>query len=203
MEQEVLYDYMLVIHPDAQTVQDVSMFKHLIAEELGPFNGAFTQAHISLFRSEFPERYEADFIQMLESMVTDLSAFTVYTSRIDHCRQGEARHMLYVNVANPKPVEDLHKKILHTFELKASAYKPHITLARSINTQQFNQLAPYFSNKMFVRSFHCHSFSLLRKPAKGGRYEILREFQFGKEQSVDQSLFEHTQAVERRLAVRA
>lgn len=203
MEQEVLYDYMLVIHPDAQTVQDVSMFKHLIAEELGPFNGAFTQPHISLFRSEFPERYQTDFIQMLETLATALSAFTVYTSRIDHCRQGESSHMLYVNVANPKPVEDLHRKILHTFELKAGSYKPHITLARSINTQQFNQLAPYFTNKMFVRSFHCHSFSLLRKPSKGGRYEVIREFQFGKDQSADQSLFQHTQAVERRLPVRA
>jgi len=194
---------MLVIHPDAQTVQDVSMFKHLIAEELGPFNGAFTQPHIALFRSEFPERYEGDFIQMLETLATDLSAFTVYTSRIDHCRQGESRHMLYVNVANPKPVEDLHKKIMHTFELKTGSYKPYIALARSINTQQFNQLAPYFSNKMFVRSFHCHSISLLKKPVKGGRYETIREFNFGKDQSADQSLFQHTQAVERRLAVRA
>lgn len=194
---------MLVIHPDAQTVQDVSMFKHLIAEELGPFNGAFTQPHIALFRSEFPERYEGDFIQMLETLATDLSAFTVYTSRIDHCRQGESRHMLYVNVANPKPVEDLHKKIMHTFELKAGSYKPYIALTRSINTQQFNQLAPYFSNKMFVRSFHCHSISLLKKPVKGGRYETIREFNFGKDQSADQSLFQHTQAVERRLAVRA
>ena len=82
MEQEVLFDYMLVLQPDAQTVQDVSMYKHLIAEELGPFPGAFSQAHIALFRSEFPERYEGEFVQMLEALVTDQSAFTVYTSRI-------------------------------------------------------------------------------------------------------------------------
>ncbi len=191
MEQEVLYDYMLVIHPDAQTVQDVNMFKHLIAEELGPFPGAFTQAHISLFRSAFPERYEADFIQMLEALVAGQSAFTIYTSRIDHCRHGESRHMFYVNVANPKPVEELHKKILQTFELKAHAYKPHITLARAISQQQFQQLAPYFANRMFVRSFHCHSFSLMRRPAEGSRYELVREFTFGLDQASDNTLFYH------------
>jgi 2'-5' RNA ligase len=192
MEQEVLYDYMLVIQPDAQTVQDVSMFRHLISEELGALPGTFTQAHISLFRSEFPERYEADFIGMLEKVVMDQSAFTIYTSRIDHCKQGELKHMLYVNVANPKPVEELHRKILQTFELKTNSYKPHITLARAINHQQMNQLAPYFSNKMFVRSFHCHSFSLLKKPAgSAGKYEVVREFLFGKDHPSDHPLFTH------------
>lgn len=192
MEQEVLYDYMLVIHPDAQTVQDVSMYRHLIAEELGPVPGAFTQAHISLFRSEFPERYEADFMHMLEGLVMQQSAFTVYTSRIDHCKQGDTRHMLYINVANPKPVEDLHRKILQTFELQAGTYRPHITLARAINHQQFNQLAPYFSNKMFVRSFHCHSFSLVKKRVgTQDKYELVKEFQFGKDHPSDHPLFNH------------
>lgn len=191
MENEVLNDYMLVIHPDAQTLQDVSIFRHLISEELGVDQAAFSQAHISLFRSEFPERYEADFISMLESVVQNQSAFTIYTSRIDHRKQGESRHMFYVNVANPKPVEELHKKILHTFELKPGAFKPHIALARSINNQQFNQLAPYFSSKMFVRSFHCHSFSLLKKPANGQQYEVVKEFLFGRDNASEHPLFNH------------
>ncbi|QEH41753.1 2'-5' RNA ligase family protein [Chitinophaga sp. XS-30] len=192
MEQEVIYDYMLVIQPDAQTVQDVSMFRHLISEELGALPGTSTQAHIALFRSEFPRQYETDFVNMLEQVVGDQTAFTIYTSRIDHCKQGDTRHMLYVNVANPKPVEDLHRKILQAFELKPGGYKPHITLARAISHQQFNQLAPYFSNKMFVRSFHCHSFSLLRKPAgSNDRYEVVREFRFGKDVPSDHPLFNH------------
>lgn len=193
MENEVLYDYMLVIQPDTQTVQDVNMFKHLIAEELGPVPGVFAQAHIPLFRSEFPERYEQDFVVMLQEMIADQSAFTVYTSRIDHCKQGESRHMFYVNIANPKPVEDLHRKILRTFEVKPQAFKPHIMLARAINHQQFNQLAPYFSNKMFVRSFHCHSFRLLRKPVLsnnlGNNYELVKEFRFGKDHPSNHRLF--------------
>ncbi|MGN7721873.1 2'-5' RNA ligase family protein [Chitinophaga sp. 22620] len=191
MEQDVLYDYMLVLQPDAQTVQDVSMYKHLIAEELGPSPGAFSQAHIALFRSEFPARYEAEFILMLDALVADQSAFTVYTSRIDHCRQGETKHMFYVNVANPRPVEELHRRILDAFELKAGSYKPHITLARSVSQQHFNQLAPYLANKMFVRSFHCQSFSLLRKPVGGGKYETVREFMFGKDTPARHPLFNH------------
>ncbi|WP_343702276.1 2'-5' RNA ligase family protein [Chitinophaga sp.] len=190
MENEVMYDYMLVIHPDAQTLQDVSIFRHLISEELGMDQAAFSQAHIALFRSEFPEKYEADFTGMLEEMVQEQSAFTIYTSRIDHSKQGE-RHMFYVNVANPKPVEELHRKILRTFELKPGTFKPHMALVRSVNTQQFNRLAPYFANKMFVRSFHCHSFSLVRKPAGGQRYELVREFRFGRDNASEHPLFNH------------
>lgn len=190
MENEVFNDYMLVIHPDAQTLHDISIFRHLIAEELGMDQAAFSQAHIALFRSEFPEKYEADFISMLEGVVEEQSAFTVYTSRIDHSTQGD-RHMLYVNVANPKPVEELHKKILHTFELKPGTFRPHLALARSMNAQQFNRLAPYFSNKMFVRSFHCHSFSLLKKRANGQGYEMVKEFLFGRDTAAEHPLFNH------------
>ncbi|MGX5820565.1 2'-5' RNA ligase family protein [Chitinophaga lutea] len=191
MENEVLHDYMLVIHPDAQTLQDVSIFRHLISEELGLDPSAFPQAHIALFRSEFPERYEADFVTMLEGLAEGLSPFTVYTSRIDHRELADGRHLLYVNVANAKPVEELHRKILHTFELRPQAYKPHISLSRAVNAQQFGRLASYFSNKVFVRSFHCHSFSLLKKPAGGRQFEPVREFQFGKDHPSEHPLFNH------------
>ncbi|WP_126248852.1 2'-5' RNA ligase family protein [Chitinophaga rhizosphaerae] len=189
MEQEVLHDYMLVVHPDAQTVQDVSMYKHLIAEELGSAPGSFTQAHIALFRSEFPERYEQVFVTMLEGLVANQSAFTVYTSRIDHARQSNGRHMFYVNVANPKPLEDLHKKVLTAFELEPASYRPHIALARSLQPHQFTQLSPYLSGKVFVRSFHCHSFSLMKRAAGSDRYELVREFTFGKEVPSSNPLF--------------
>ena len=189
MEQEVLHDYMLVVHPDAQTVQDVSMYKHLIAEELGSAPGSFTQAHIALFRSEFPERYEQVFVTMLEGLVANQSAFTVYTSRIDHARQSNGRHMFYVNVANPKPLEDLHKKVLTAFELEPASYRPHIALARSLQPHQFTQLSPYLSGKVFVRSFHCHSFSLMKRAAGSDRYELVREFNFGKEVPSSNPLF--------------
>ncbi|WP_341840531.1 2'-5' RNA ligase family protein [Chitinophaga caseinilytica] len=188
-EQEVLHDYMLVVHPDAQTVQDVSMYKHLIAEELGSAPGSFTQAHIALFRSEFPERYEQVFVTMLEGLVANQSAFTVYTSRIDHARQSNGRHMFYVNVANPKPLEDLHKKVLTAFELEPASYRPHIALARSLPPHQFTQLSPYLSGKVFVRSFHCHSFSLMKRAAGSDRYELVREFTFGKEVPSSNPLF--------------
>ncbi|RPE09066.1 2'-5' RNA ligase family protein [Chitinophaga lutea] len=191
MENEVFNDYMLVIHPDAQTLHDISIFRHLISEELGIDQAAFSQAHIALFRSEFPEKYEADFISMVEEMVQEQSAFTIYTSRIDHSKQGDSKHLFYVNVANPKPVEELHKKIMHTFEVKPGTFRPHIALARAVNSQQFNQLAPYFANKMFVRSFHCHSFSLLKKQPDGRRYEVVREFQFGKDNASEHPLFTH------------
>ncbi|WP_109698843.1 2'-5' RNA ligase family protein [Chitinophaga deserti] len=189
MEQEVLHDYMLVVHPDAQTVQDVSMYKHLIAEELGSNPAAFSQAHIALFRSEFPERYEQVFVTMLEGLVADQSAFTVYTSRIDHGRHANGRHTFYVNVANPKPLEELHRKVLRAFELEPGSYRPHIALARSLQPHQFTQLAPYLSGKVFVRSFHCHSFSLLKRLAGSDRYELVREFNFGKEVPSSHPLF--------------
>lgn len=193
MKEETLYDYLLVINPDAQTAGDVNRFKKVIAHEIGNYPGAHSKAHISLFRSEFPDRYEESFTKMLEKLADELSAFTIYTSRIDHFKHGEHKRSIYVNVANPKPVEDLHRKILQLFELRVNSYKPHITLARAIATEDFARVYPHFENKLFVRSFHCHSFVLLKRPATGGAYEIAHEFVFGNNESAG-TLFDRSES---------
>ncbi|WP_295117251.1 2'-5' RNA ligase family protein [uncultured Chitinophaga sp.] len=189
MKEEALYDYLLVINPDAQTAGDVSRFKGLIANEIGSYTGLHSKAHISLFRSEFPDRYEDTFTTLLERLANELSGFTIYTSRIDYFKHGEQKRTIYVNVANPKPLEELHRRILQLFELKVNSFKPHITLARAIPTASFNQVYPHFENKLFVRSFHCQSFILLKRPVTGGVYEIAHEFVFGNQEAADGPLF--------------
>ncbi|MCK7553897.1 2'-5' RNA ligase family protein [Chitinophaga sedimenti] len=191
MIEEALYDYLLVINPDAETAADVKRFKGMIANEIGSYTGLHSKAHISLFRSEFPDRYEETFTRMLDKLSNELSAFTIYTSRVDHFKHGDHKRTIYVNVANPRPVEELHRRIVQLFELKVNSFKPHITLARAIPTEAFNQVYPQFENKLFVRSFHCHSFLLLKRPAAGGSYEIAKEFVFGNHEMADGPLFHH------------
>jgi len=189
--EETLYDYLLVINPDGQIAADVKKFKQQIANELGPYNSLYSPAHISLFRSEFPERFQEDFVTILEMIALKQGPFAVYTARFDHFNHGDAKRTIYVNVANPKPLNELHKKILQAFELKPHAFKPHITLARAISTPEFEKVYQQFDNQLFVRSFNCKSFRLIRRPASGGKYELVREFLFGDMEHVEGSLFNH------------
>lgn len=189
--EESLYDYLLVINPGTHIAGDVKALKQLIARELGLYGSRYSQAHISLFRSVFPEKYQDDFIFLLDSIARKQSGFTLYTSRFDHFNHGADKRTIYVNVANPKPISELHKKILQEFEIRPRDYKPHITVARSISTTEFEKVYNHFDNQMFVRSFHCNSFLLLRKPAAGGNYEPVREFVFGDEAYRDGSLFNY------------
>jgi 2'-5' RNA ligase len=177
--QETIYDYLLVVNPGNQVAGDVKALKQMIADELGIYGSRFSQAHISLFRSEFSEKYEQDFVQLLEQVAAQQSGFTLYTSKFDHFEHGAAKRTIYINVANPKPVAELHHKLLQAFNIKPGTFKPHITVARAISTPEFHKVYDHFSNQVFVRSFHCNSFTLLRKPAAGGHYEPVKEFFFG------------------------
>jgi 2'-5' RNA ligase len=190
-EQETLYDYLLVVTPGSQINNDVKAMKKLIAQELGFNANRVSQAHISLFRSVFPEKYQDDFTYLLDSIAKKQSGFTLYTSRFDHFEHGEDKRTIYVNVANPKPMAELHKKILQEFEIKPTIYKPHIALARAISTTEFNRVYDHFNNQIFVRSFQCKSYTLLRKPASGGNYEVVKEFVFGNEVAKEKTLFNY------------
>ncbi|HEY0274090.1 MAG TPA: 2'-5' RNA ligase family protein [Chitinophaga sp.] len=190
-EEDRLFDYLLVINPDTQVSEDVKGMKMQLAHALGYYNSQFFKAHISLFRSEFPERFEARFIGMLEELARRLHGFTIYTSRLERFDHGTSKHTIYVNVANPKPVAALHQKIMQLFGIGGGHFKPHITVARGINTEQLEKLSPHVHNQLFVRSFDCHSFLLLRKPAAGGYYEVVKEFTFGESEAQGNTLFNH------------
>jgi 2'-5' RNA ligase len=181
LEQETLYDYLLVVNPGTNVTNDVAALKKMIAQELGMYGSRLSQAHISLFRSVFPERFQDDFVQLLDNIASKQSGFTLYTSRFDHFEHGPDKRTIYINVANPKPLAELHKRILQEFEIAPGTFKPHITIARAIATREFDKVYDHFYNQVFVRSFQCRSFMLLRKPAAGGNYEPVKEFIFGDE----------------------
>lgn len=180
-EQESLYDYLLVVNPGTHINNDVMALKRMVAQELGISNTQFSQANISLFRSVFPVRFEDDFVNLLDNIAGKQSGFTLYTSRFDHFEQQQDKRTIFINVANPKPIVELHKKILQEFDIKSTPYKPHITIARGMNTREFDLVYDHFYNQVFVRSFQCKSFTLLRKQAAGGQYETVKEFFFGDE----------------------
>lgn len=190
-QDDNLYDYLLVVNPDKGTSEEILEYKRVIANELGYFNSFHADPHITLFRSVFPERFQEGFINVLNEVAKSQSGFTIYTSKFDHFSHAENKHTIYVNVANPKPLLELHKRVLHLFELRSNSFRPHITLARAISATAFNKVYSHFDNQLFVRSFQCRSFSLLRKPVSGGRYEVISELTFGDIEHMDGSLFPH------------
>ncbi|PUZ24320.1 2'-5' RNA ligase [Chitinophaga costaii] len=191
LEEEKTFDYLLVIHPDSQVSEDVKGMKMQLANALGYYNSQFSNAYISLFRSEFPERFEASFIDMLETVSRRQHGFTIYTSRLEKFDLGNSKHTIYVNVANPKPVTELHRKIMQLFSIGGGQFKPHITVARAINSAQLEKVHPHVHNQLFVRSFECHGFLLLRKPVRGGHYEVVKAFTFGDTEAQGNTLFNH------------
>lgn len=189
--KEEMYDYLLVVNPDIQISREVKQLKEQLVSVLGNYQGLHTPAHIALFRSEFPERFEDAFMDLLEGVAKTQGAFTVYTSRVAYFKQSDERHHLYVHVANPKPLVALHQSILQAFDLKPHTFQPHVMLARGLDAGDIYRVLPYFDNQVFVRSFSCQRFSLLKRPSGGGVYTYVRDFVFGDIEHMSGSLFNH------------
>ena len=188
---EEVFDYLLVVNPDALISGDVSRIRQFVATELNVPALSAAPVHLPLFRSAFPERFQEDFITMLEEVARKQAGFAIYTSKIDAYRHTNGQNSIFINVANPKPLIELNRNILQAFELKPQAFKPHLMLARGVQDAEVNMLMPLLAQQLFVRSFNCHCFSLLKRPAAGGKYERVRDFVFGDIEHMAGSLFNY------------
>ena len=188
---EELFDYLLVVNPDAVVAKDVNRVRQFIATTLEDSAVVNTPVYVPLFRSEFPERFEADFIDMVEEVAKRQSGFAIYTSRLETLKHADGRQSICVNVANPKPLVELHKSIMQAFELKPQAFRPHMTLARGLSEAAIEKVLPALTQRLFVRSFNCHCFTLMRRPAAGGKYEKVKDIVFGDIEHMTGSLFNY------------
>lgn len=188
---EELFDYLLVVNPDAAVSKDVTRVRQFVATELNDVGMSGAPVHVALFRSAFPERFQEDFISMLEEVARKQAGFAVYTSKMDAFRHADGHNSVFINVANPKPLVELHRNIMQAFELKPQSFKPHIMLARGLHDAEVNMVMPLLAQQLFVRSFNCHCFSLLKRPAAGGKYERIKDFVFGDIEHMVGSLFNY------------
>ncbi|MFB6453682.1 2'-5' RNA ligase family protein [Chitinophaga sp. Hz27] len=189
--EESMSDYLVVVNPDVIVTKDIIRIRQFIAREIGDESMVGSAVHIPLFRSVFPERFEQDFIELLEGVSRKQAGFAIYTSRVDSHRNADGRDSLFINVANVKPLVALHQQLLQAFELPMQDYRPHIMVAGRIQNTAFARVLPQISQQMFVRSFNCHCFSLLKRGAVGGKYVKVRDFVFGDIEHMVGSLFNY------------
>ncbi|MBV7529371.1 2'-5' RNA ligase family protein [Chitinophaga sp. sic0106] len=188
---EVLYDYLVVVNPDVLVSKDIVRIRQFIGREIGDEGMVNPSVQIPLFRSVFPERFQEVFMETLEGIAKEQGGFAVYTSRIDSHQHADGRSSIFVNVANVKPLVSLQRALLQRFDLPQQDYRPHIMVAGRIEHPGLSRLLPQLSQQMFVRSFNCHCFSLLRRPSSGGKYERVRDFVFGDIEHMVGSLFNY------------
>jgi 2'-5' RNA ligase len=191
---EEVFDYLVVVQPDALVAKDVTRVRQFVATELNDTMMSTAPVHVALFRSAFPARFQHDFIDMLEEVARKQAGFAIYTAKIDALRHADGHNSVFINVANPKPLMDLHRSIMQTFELKPQSFKPHIMLARGLQDAEVQMIMPLLAQQIFVRSFNCHCFSLLKRPASGGKYERVKDFVFGDIEHMVGSLFNYAAA---------
>jgi len=179
----ILYEYLLVISPDQKLLTALSQIKNQFQSLYGCEYSASLIPHITLI----------NFVQLERNMEKVVDYFGRFSKRVNPFEVqlcgfgGFANHTIFANVATKRPivkiVEDMQTKFSGLLQpLKHSAphfiFNPHITIARKMSENQYNNAWEEWHNKEFNAIFEVSEMILLKRKITGGKCETVAKFKF-------------------------
>ena len=95
-------------------------------------------------------------------------------------------HTIYINVTTKIPIQNIVKQIKQAQQLLKTTNEhkpnfieePHISIARKLKPWQYEKAWLEYANAHFTGRFIADSMLVLKRPAPGGNYQILKRFEF-------------------------
>lgn len=149
-----LYAYLVVISPPQEVIDDIRKFKsvmHAFAD-IGEQN-VHSKAHITLTDKLTDD---ADFAQTVAQLLKGQKHFDIKVSGhgfFDH----RPKKTVFINVENQEPIIGLMRS------LKVKSGFPHLTLAKKVMPDAFEQLRPWLADFDYAAQWTCTEVVVLRK----------------------------------------
>jgi 2'-5' RNA ligase len=149
-----LYAYLVVLSPPETIKADIAKIKKEL-NEIAPITDHNLQsiAHITLV-DKLTDDSSLD--ETISGLITSVKPFTITIKGWGFFDHG---HILtvYLKVDDPEPIVNLMTLV------KSPSKTPHISLAKKIPHETFNQLKPYLENLDYSAEWNCTEVNLLRK----------------------------------------
>jgi 2'-5' RNA ligase len=175
-----LYEYLLVGHPD-------EMVRNKVMEEKVQFAGVYgqkiagkTKPHITVANFLASEAMEPTIIKWMQRICGAQHSFNVTLNNYS----GFPPHTIYLRVQDPQPFAQLAKQLKTVDDfLRASACppamlitRPHLSIARKLPAQVYNQAIADYAQKKFHASFMLEELLLLRRAHQFDACQIIQVF---------------------------
>jgi 2'-5' RNA ligase len=171
-------DYLIILAPSAEVTQQVKKLKLSSAAVIGEYEGLFSKAHITVqpWMRKKPV-WVGPLIPKLERDLQNLPPITLTIDGFDYFDQHETA-TIYAKLASTPQTKVWFKTLRRYFN--TPPFEPHITIARSINKDNFNKLWPHFKNKQWRHEFKVDQLTILRREHIGydKSYKIYKEMPF-------------------------
>ncbi|MEO5571293.1 MAG: 2'-5' RNA ligase family protein, partial [Bacteroidia bacterium] len=174
--QQQAYEYLLLISPPAHIKNEIMEIKNEFHAKLNHIQAIKSKPHITLINFGFNTAFEKDLVLKINEVMKTHTTFDVRLKNFNHFRT----HTIYIRVETEKPIINLVRSLHSSLTLPSSqsffAWKPHMTIAKGLTENKFNEAMPEFETKNFEASFITEYILLMKRNASFAKYEIVKEF---------------------------
>ena len=161
-----------IISPPPHIMSDVSVLKDdvqfLVGHEL---DDRYAKAYISLFKFSDKDHFR-DILKYVEFKAAYFKTFNIFIKNLNVFHHGDHR-TIYLDIVNKYPVHDIFEKLV----MEDRNYKPHITVAKNMESEDFLKTWLYLKDFKYSQHFHCDRITVLARRKK--RWVPYREIMFG------------------------
>lgn len=175
--EEERFEYFFLIQPDPGTDRAVRSYKQVLNETI-PLSSEnlWSVPHLSLFKWQVNSGMDDYIIRKTTEALSGAGGFVVRMGGLDIYTHGPDKRSLVLRVDNPDAVKTLNRSLIREFQLREFVWQPHITIARSIPTTDFNKLGYKFNQFNYKGEFYCNKVVILKKKiGEGEKYILLHE----------------------------
>jgi 2'-5' RNA ligase len=177
-----LNEYLLVLTPHDDLVQQVNRIKKKFAEEYDTKHAVGANANIMLCKFYHYAATEARMKTKLQAVAMRINSFMIELEDFGSL----PTHTIYINVKTKNKINELVREIkdsraLLSISKEHKAYypeEPYIAIARKLVPYQFEKGWLEYSNSHFKGSFVANQMTLLRLDKNSGRYVLVQKMSF-------------------------
>ena len=158
------WQYLIVITPSLEVKESILSLKEKLGKEIGLAPSHLkTTPHIALIAFQKNNQVEDAFWGSITSTIFNFPKFVVNLNGLSNQLHGQRSSTLYLKIAEPQPLKELHKLLSHSLNISQRNYFPHLILENSISKDSLNSMQQFMETEKFDEKFKCTSITVLER----------------------------------------
>lgn len=169
------YMYFAIISPPKNLISKIFPLKQFIELLVGSDHALHSVPHISLLKIVYDKNKEKDLLNCVKKFCDSQPIFEIELLNFDYFSFSpstpDSSHTIYIDIPNKKKISNLARLLFtelgkHSFVPHGPFHldRPHLTLARNLNPEQFYKVQSEFKNKIFKETFDADNITILKRP---------------------------------------
>jgi len=183
IEIDTVYQYLLVLSPPDEHMDKIKRLKYHLNNlaYLGSYN-LFSVPHITLAKLQSVHRQLGKFGKALQKEFMEYGELEITLNGFNYFSHGNDLRTLYLQIEDPHKIGAIYTLLNTSLGIPLKDYVPHLTVAKTISTTNFEELFPQLSPIGYQDSFTCNHILVLERTIKNQKvshYKPVKKIKLG------------------------